>query len=341
MPEARSALLFRPALLRTLWILARPRGMVLVALLPLVGFSFAYWDHGCTMPAFVAAPRLLSLFALWAVPHMGTMWLNAALDRDEGPVLWGTPLPVPAGIERWAHATLIASVVAAFALHRGLGLCVLGCAVLSVLYSHPRTAWKGHAVLGPLANAIGYGVLSPLGGFLLADLPPSPRGAAVLGIGVACVLTAYFAAQAFQEREDRARGYRTLVALRGARATLDATFALLLLCSVLTLALAALGWFPRAVLAATPAFAEAARHLWRWRAQPEGGDVTWAHGFFARLAVAGLICVASVSAHYAWQERTGGPLGGLGTVAGQPEPPACPSEPRHVPKKMRSGVEPD
>lgn len=297
--------------------------MALIALLPMIGFAFAYWDHGCTIPGLGAVPPLVLLATVWAVPHMGTMWLNAALDRDEGQVLFGKSVPVPDGIEKYAYATLAFALAAAFAAHVGLGLCVLGCALLSVLYLHPKTAWKGHAVLGPLANAIGYGVLSPLGGWLLAELPATPRGALVLCVSVTFIVAAYLAAQAFQEQEDRERGYRTLVALRGARFTLDVTRAFLALSVVLTLGLAALGWFPRAALLSAPAFFAADRHLVRWREVPGGGDGKWAAGFFVRLTIAGLLCLAAVSAEYGWNQSRGLPLGGLGTAAGHPPDAAC------------------
>lgn len=310
-------------MIATLWTLARPKGMALVALLPLIGISFAYWDHGCTVPGFAAFPHLFFLALLWAVPHMGTMWLNAALDRDEGPVLWGKSVPVPAGIEKYAYATLAAAVWVAFAVHRGLGACVLGCAILSVLYSHPRTAWKKHPLLGPFANALGYGILSPLGGWIYAGVPPTLRGALVLGIGVAFVLAAYLGAQAFQEKEDRARGDRTPVVVCGPRLTLDLARALFAVGAALAIGFAALGWFPRTVLLAAPAFWMIDRHLVRWRRHPEGGDVTWAAGFFRRLVFTGLFCFAAISLHYRWQERAGGPLGGLGTAAGHPAVRIC------------------
>lgn len=305
-------------MLRVLWTLARPKGMALIALLPIIGYSFAFWDHGCTLPWSDALPRLGLLALLWAVPHAGTMWLNAALDRDEGQVLFGESVPVPPRIERWAYATIVFSVVLALATDVALGVCVVLCAALSVLYSHPRTAWKGHAFLGPAANAIGYGVLSPLGGFCLAGLPPTPRGALVLAISVTFIVAAYLAAQAFQEDEDRARGYRTLVALRGARATLTLTRALLTLSIVLTLGLALAGWFPRAVLISAPAFLATDRLLVRWREIPGGGDSAWAGRFFVRLAIAGLLCLAAVSLDYAWAQQHQLPPGGLATAAGRP-----------------------
>lgn len=309
---------------RALWILARPKGMVLIALPPLIGFTFAYWDHGCTIPGLGAVPYLVLLCVLWMVPHAGTMWLNAALDRDEGQVLWGESAKVPPRIELYAYATLVFAVALAFAVHLGLGICVLGCAILSALYSHPKTAWKGHALLGPAANALGYGILSPLGGWMLADLPPTPRGAATLAVSVCFILAAYLAAQAFQEEEDRARGYRTLVALRGARFTLIVTRVFLVASVALTVGLAAIGWFPRTVLLAAPAFLATDRQLARWTREPGGGDESWARAFFRRLTLAGLLCLAAVSMHYGWQQREGGPLGGLGTAAGRPSEPACP-----------------
>ncbi|MDQ3033455.1 MAG: UbiA family prenyltransferase [Myxococcota bacterium] len=311
------------AVIRALWKLARPKGMALIALLPIIGFSFAFWDHGCLLAWDEAIPRLALLGLLWAVPHMGTMWLNAALDRDEGQVLFGDAAPVPEGIEKYAYATIVLAVVVAFVAHVGLGACVLGCAILSVLYSHPRTAWKGHALLGPLANAVGYGVLSPLGGWLYAELPPTPRGLAVLCVSVAFICAAYLAAQAFQEEEDRARGYRTLVALRGARTTLTVTRALLIVSVVLTIGLAALGWFPRGVVLSAPAFFAADRVLVKWREVPGGGDGTWAARFFVRLAIAGLMCLAAVSIEFTWGQSQGLPLGGLGTESGHPTTRVC------------------
>ncbi len=297
--------------------------MALVALLPMTGFTFAIWDHGCILPWSSALPALLLLAALWAVPHMGTMWLNAALDRDEGPVLFGRSVPVPKGIEKYGYTTIVLAVLVALGADLGLGLCVLGCAALSVLYSHPRTAWKGHSFLGPFANALGYGVLSPLGGFCLSGLPPTLRGVAVLCVSVAFILAAYLAAQAFQEDEDRARGYRTLVALRGPRATLNYTRAFLWLAVMGTLGLAATGWFPRMVLVSGPAFYLTDRLLVRWRAVPGGGDASWAARFFSRIALSGIICVLGVSIEFGWAQSRGLGIGGLATAAGHPSTPAC------------------
>lgn len=294
-----------------------------MSLLPVLGYSWAYWDHGCEVPDFRAVPRLLWLATIWGVPHLGTMWLNAALDHDDTATLYGTAAKVPPGIERWAYVTLLFSLLAAFATNVGLALCVLACAALSVLYSHPRTAWKGHAILGPATNAIGYGVLSPLGGFLYADMPATWRGGAVLLTSVPWMLTAYFAAQAFQEDEDRARGYRTLVAVHGPLVTLRATRVCLWIALVMSAGLAVAGVVPRIVLVPLPVFFFLDRYLVRWSAQPKGGDAAWAGRFFARLAGVALLVLASVCIDYELAMRSQSLPGGLATLRGLDEPRVC------------------
>jgi 4-hydroxybenzoate polyprenyltransferase len=311
------------ATLRALVVLSRPAGMLLVALLPILGFVFAYWDHGCIELAAISVPRLALLALIWAVPHAGTMWLNAALDRDEAPTLFGRKAAVPAHIEAWAYGSLALSLAAAAWLGWWLFLSVLGCALLSVLYSHPRTAWKGHALLGPLVNVLGYGVLSPLGGFFFAGFPPTLRGLAVLLTALPWIATAYFAAQAFQEDEDRARGYRTLVATRGAAFTLQVTRGMFLAALALTAGLAALGWFPRLILASLPLFFWVDRLLVAWTEVPGGGDAGWAKRYFLRLTATGLAVLALVSLDYELSIRSTGRPGGLTTASGRSEPRRC------------------
>lgn len=297
--------------------------MLLVAILPLIGFGFAYWDHGCVAPGLTALPTMLFLMLVWAVPHAGTMWLNASLDRDESPTLFGHSVAVPPRIEWLAYATLIFSLSVAAIAELRLMLAVLGCAVLSVLYSHPKTAWKGHAVLGPLTNVLGYGVLSPLGGFFLSGYPATLRGAAVLFTSMPWIAAAYFAAQAFQQEDDRARGYRTLVATHGPLVTLRVTRAMFHLALALTFALSAAGFFPRVVLVAMPLFFWVDRVLVLWMREKDGGDASWAKRFFVRLASVGFLILALVSVDYEWSMRTLGLPGGLATASGHAEPRAC------------------
>lgn len=224
--------------------------MVWVPTLAFLGFGFAHWDHGLTL----RAPGAMALvFLAWLALHAGTMWLNAALDRDEGHVLLGRPLPVPDGIVPLAYGALAVSIALA-SLAGGLaGACAAACAGLAVAYSHPALAWKGHPVLGPLVNAFGYGVLSPLAGWSVVGAEPTPRAALTLVVTTGAALGAYFAAQAFQEREDRARGYRTLVATHGTGAALTASRLAFGAAFGTALLLAAAGAYPRACLVALPA----------------------------------------------------------------------------------------
>jgi 4-hydroxybenzoate polyprenyltransferase len=311
--------------IRDLVTLARPRGMFLVSLVPTLGFSFAYWDHGCVAPGWSALPRLGLLMLVWAVPHAGTMWLNAALDRDESPTLYGRAAKVPDGIERWAYLTLLFAVALGFWMNVGLGVCVVLCAALSILYSHPKTAWKGHAVLGPLTNAVGYGTLSPIGGFLYAGYAPTIRAGLILLAAIPWMLTAYFAAQAFQEDEDRARGYRTLVATHGAAVTLRVTRACLYVALAMSVTYALVGIVPRIVLVPLPLFVLLHRYLSRWMAQPKGGNASWAGGFFGRLAGVALLVLLSVSIDYELSMRSMQLPGGLTTASGLFETRACAS----------------
>lgn len=308
---------------RALWALARPRGMAFVACLPMIGFAFAYWDHGCEDPTLAPFGKLALLGLTWAVPHAGTMWLNAALDRDEAPTLFGESVPVPRRIELYAAPTFLFALALGFRLGVGVGLCVLGCTALAVLYSHPRTAWKGHALLGPLVNALGYGVLSPLGGFLLSGFAPTLRSGAVLVLSVAWISTAYFAAQSFQANEDRARGYRTLVATHGPRVTLRVTRALFWTAAAGTLAMAAIGWFPRVLLASLPGLVWADRLLARWAHLSDGGDASWAQRFFLRMFVVSAVMLLVVSIDYRSSRDATGRPGGLSTPGGRFEPRAC------------------
>jgi hypothetical protein len=47
--------------LRALWALARPRGMLFVALLPMIGFAYAYWGLSLTFLGASRCDRVVSL----------------------------------------------------------------------------------------------------------------------------------------------------------------------------------------------------------------------------------------------------------------------------------------
>ncbi|MCA9571391.1 MAG: hypothetical protein KC656_26310, partial [Myxococcales bacterium] len=64
-----------------LWTLARPRLMPFVVGLVVLGYAWAHWDRALVVRG---GRELLVVCVAWALLHAGTLWLNAALDRDEG-----------------------------------------------------------------------------------------------------------------------------------------------------------------------------------------------------------------------------------------------------------------
>lgn len=279
------------------------------------GFGFAHWDRALMGQG---GHALLWTLLAWTFLHVGTLWLNAALDQDEGDVLWGTAASVPTGIERWAYAALVVCVGTAAFAGPVVAACALVCAILAVLYSHPRTVWKGHATGGPVVNGLGYGLLTPIAGFACVGVSPTPRAGATLVIGLCGVMAAYYAAQAFQGEEDRARDYQTLVARKGMAAAVAATrgwmwagFGGAVLC-------AALGWVPRVVLFLLPLFVWVDAHARRWQYSGDDDNSDWAKGFASRLLAGALTALALLFAVYLDDSFHNRPVAGLGTAAGHP-----------------------
>ena len=156
---------------------------------------------------------------------------------------------------------MAAGVLLAASAGRLPGLCAGFCALLAVGYSHPAVGWKARPLAGPLVNVAGFGLASPLAGYALVRVPLDLRSALLLLIAALTVLGAYFVAQAFQQREDAERGYRTLVATAGPAVVLGAARLAFGASFGLGLGLALIGWIPRMCWIALPAV---------WRAYGKG-----------------------------------------------------------------------
>lgn len=296
-----------------------------VLLLVLAGYGFAHWDRALSLRGVSALPWVL---AGWSLLHAGTLWLNAAVDRDEGEVLLGRSVPVPKGVTAWGYGALVLAVLLAWVGTPLAGAACLVCAVLAVLYSHPKTLWKGHPVFGPLVNLLGYGLLTPMVGWVAVGVPLTARGAVAWGLGASGVLGCYFLAQAFQEEEDRARGYRTLVATHGPRTVLQASRLCLAVGLMGGMALSAWGWLPRACLLGLPFGIWVDLWMRRWASAPERGSEAWARVAAWRLMITGLVGLALAFGEYARESFAGEPVAGLGTAGGHPHdrpvlPPAA------------------
>lgn len=291
----------RPSPLAAWWALARPAMLPLLWLAVLFGYGLAHWEWGLRL---TAPGRLAGVLAAWTALHTGTLWLNAAVDRDEGAVLFGAPQPVPDRAGLVGGAALVAgALVAALA---GAVPALLGAATasLAVLYSHPRTLWKASPVMGPLVNAVGYGVLTPLAGVVVVGAPLTARTVALLAAFALAMLGLSWLAQVGQAQEDAARGYRTLAARAGDAAA--ATLAMRALSATLgLLALyAALGLVPRLLLLVVPSAWLALRPVGALRRVSDAAPVV------RSLLACALVAVALAGADYVRCWRAGLPLAG-------------------------------
>lgn len=298
-----------------LWHLARPRMVPFVLLLPAFGWAWAHWDRALPLQN---GSAILWVLSAWVALNTGTLWLNAALDRDEGDVLMGRAVVPPAGIVPAGYAALALCPPLAAMGSVQAGLAGLGCVLLSVAYSHPALAWKGHPWLGPFVNVVGYGVLSPWAGWSVVGVPTNPRTLAAQVLFAVGILSPYLAAQAFQRDEDAARGYRTFVVAYGPRATLNAARAAMACVLLGGVVLSAVGWFPRVCLVALPLWVWIDRLMARWAALPDGGDGGWALRFAVRALVATVVIVVASFGEYVRASLAHEPVAGLGTVRGLP-----------------------
>lgn len=292
-PDPVRAALRLAGSLPTLWHLTRPRLAAYVLGIVLFGYGFAHFDADRSHAHNLSG--LGWLLVSWWLLNAGTMWLNAALDREEGEAVFSRgsyestlarwELPFPLHYAGFGALTL--AVLVALATPPVAAGCAAVCAVLAVLYSHPRTAWKGRPVAGPLVNGLGYGLLSPLAGWAVADAPFTARALVTLGLWTLWMLGAYFCAQAFQREDDERRGYRTLVVTHGPASALRVARWCMNLAVVAAFALSAWGFYPRMTLLGYPGLVAADTWMKRWQVQPGGGHAGWAAGLFRRMVGAG------------------------------------------------------
>ena len=292
MPVAARQVIYsgRVSAARDLFHLARPRGTLLLLLVVLFGYGFGHWDGALDLTRPLA---LAGVLAAWILLSAGTLWLNAVLDGEEGGALFAREgVGRPPHLAAWAYGALGLAAAIATLADRRAGLACAACAILSVLYSSPRTRWKAHPVLGPAVNALGYGLLTPVAGWAVVQTPLTARAAGAFGFAAIFVVGATFAAQASQREDDARRGYRTLVVTHGPGACIAATRGCTLLGVAAVGALSALGVYPRALLLGLPYFLFPDRALVRWSREPDGGTPKDAARFLVRMLAGGLLLVA-------------------------------------------------
>lgn len=285
-----------------------------LVLLLLVGYGYGHWEIAVDL---AWESQFVPVIPAWLLLHVGTMWLNAWRDQDTGEILFGEVAETPAHLDKLAFVALALSASLATALTPIPAACLLGCVVLALLYSHPATAWKGHPVGGPLVNVLGYGVLTPLAAFAVVRAPLTPRVAitfTAMGLAMAGLT---FAAQAFQQEEDAARGDRTLVVTHGPVTTLRAARALIATAAAIGVVAAISGLYPRLCLAAVPMLWWVDRHFRAWIERAPGTSRD-ARTLLWRMCGAALVLVMAAVITYLHQWLNELPLSGLGTARGQP-----------------------
>lgn len=304
-----------------LWRLSRPQGAFWLSWILLIGYGFTLWDWGMG-PRGVSG--LVTILISWWLLNAGSLWLNAVLDDDQGEVLFqASPVLLPRGTSFAGYLALAAAVlVSAFSRWPGV-VCASGAALLAVLYSHPRTRWKGHALGGPFVNLVGYGLLTPLAGFAQTGLPPTARGAVTLTLLAAWILGAYFVAQAFQQREDAERGYSTLVVSRGAVGVIRVARWLMGFSMAGVVVGIVLGYYPRLLLLGTPLFWLTDRYIKRWQVaaadpQSERWGRAMAMGLHRRMMFTGALLFVLAYIDYHADYRADRPAAGWATARGRP-----------------------
>jgi len=274
---------------RDLVLLARPKGTLLLLAVPLTGYGFAHWDGRLTLTRPIAMAFVL---AAWVLLSAGSLWLNAALDGDEGGALFSADARHPKELTTYGYAALACAVVLASFAGLRPGMACAICAGMAVLYSHPAVKWKAHPVMGPLVNGAGYGLASFFAGHAVAAPALTLGSALAMGLLALFVVGMTFAAQAYQRDDDARRGYRTLVVTAGPGACLRVAAWCTRGAIVGVAAGSIAGVYPRLVLFGLPAFVLAEITMARWRRAPEGGDARFAASFATRVLAGGAVLVA-------------------------------------------------
>ncbi len=175
-------------------------------------------------------PTLALAWVCWVILlNGGTLAFNSAYDQDTGPVAYlASPPPPPPWLARFALGMMLTgAVLGTLCISTPFGLLLLGCTILSWLYSHPRCRWKSKPGLDLVVNILGYGagttaagILSGLAAISFRPTPAGKLGWIVAGFGL-LFGSFYPLTQIYQHHEDTARGDRTLATALGIRRVLN------------------------------------------------------------------------------------------------------------------------
>lgn len=207
----------------------RPREWPIMAAHTLFGFLLAAAEVPDAAGRFGTA--LLGTLVFVILLNGGTLAINSAFDRDEGDIGYlDDPPPPPPHLFAFGIGLMLGGLLLAVAfLPLGFTAVYGTCLVMSVLYSVPPFRWKAVAGLDLAINAIGFGILTPLAGWMLSGAVPLLWAMLVIAGFGPLFAALYPLTQLYQLDEDRARGDRTLALVLGMTRSLQFAIAMVLL----------------------------------------------------------------------------------------------------------------
>lgn len=231
----------------------RPAEWPIVAAHTAVGAVVAVGFRGVVSPELW--PTLVVAIVAWVVGlNGGTLAINSAFDRDEGDVAYlRRPPPPPPGLFLFGICCMVFGLGLTWQLPGPYRTVYLICFAMSVLYSVPP--WRLKAVAGAdwLINMVGFGLLTPLAGWVATGAVVTPAGRGLLLGFLPLFAALYPLTQLYQMEEDARRGDRTLALRLGVVNSLRVALA------ATVLAFGCFGW-----AASRSGWTTAGADLFRW-----------------------------------------------------------------------------
>jgi 4-hydroxybenzoate polyprenyltransferase len=187
---------------------------------------------------------------IWVVfGNGGGVALNSAFDHDTGDITFlENPPPAPRYLAHFGLALMGSGLALALAIGTRFFLVSLAAGLAGFFYSVPPVRFKKRPGLDVMTNALVYGSLTPLAGWVATDRPLGPPMTNLL---LAYLLLGWGSVppgQIFQMEEDAARGDRTWALVLGKKGTLRLSMlAILAANGVLLVEVAKRYWGPRSI----------------------------------------------------------------------------------------------